>query len=87
LRFCCLTELEGGLRHASHQTPHEVIDYIILHEVCHLKVKGHSHHYWDLVYRYMPDHQEKINWLNINGKILIGSDKITSDLNINAINN
>ena len=61
------------------KAPQEVIDYIILHEVCHLKVKGHSHHYWDLVYRYMPDYQEKINWLNVNGKVLIGSDKITSE--------
>ena len=57
------------------KAPQEVIDYIILHEVCHLKVKGHSHHYWDLVYRYMPDYQEKINWLNVNGKVLIGSER------------
>jgi predicted metal-dependent hydrolase len=61
------------------KAPQEVVDYIILHEMCHLKVKGHSHHYWDLVYRFMPDYQEKINWLNVNGKVLIGSDKITSD--------
>jgi hypothetical protein len=27
----------------------------------------------------MPDYQEKINWLNVNGKVLIGSDKITSE--------
>jgi len=61
------------------KAPQEVVDYIILHETCHLKVKGYSHHYWDLVYRYIPDYQEKINWLNVNGKVLIGSDKITSD--------
>lgn len=61
------------------KAPREIIDYIILHELCHLKIRGHSHHYWDLVYRYMPDYQEKINWLNVNGKVLIGSDKITSE--------
>jgi predicted metal-dependent hydrolase len=61
------------------KAPQEVIDYIVLHEVCHLKIKGNSHHYWDLVYRYMPNYQEKINWLNVNGKVLIGSDKITSE--------
>lgn len=48
-----------------------VIDYIILHEVCHLRIKGHSHHYWDLVYRYMPDYQDKIDWLKTNGRILV----------------
>lgn len=56
----------------------DIIDYIVLHEVCHLKVKGHSYHYWDLVYRYIPNYQEKINWLNVNGKVLIDSDKTTS---------
>jgi predicted metal-dependent hydrolase len=36
------------------KAPEDVIDYIILHELCHLKVKEHSHHYWDFVRRYMP---------------------------------
>jgi predicted metal-dependent hydrolase len=40
----------------------DVIDYIILHELCHLKKKEHSHHYWDCVRRHMPNYQEKIEW-------------------------
>jgi predicted metal-dependent hydrolase len=31
----------------------------VLHELCHLKTKEHSHHYWDLVRRYVPDYQDK----------------------------
>jgi predicted metal-dependent hydrolase len=31
------------------KAPEDVIDYVVLHELCHLKIKGHSHHYWDLV--------------------------------------
>ena len=53
------------------KAPEDVIDYIVLHEICHLKIKGHSHHYWDLVYRYLPNYQDKIDWLSINGKMLI----------------
>ena len=53
------------------KAPSDVIDYIVLHELCHLKIKGHSHHYWDLVYRYMPNYQDKIDWLNINGRMLV----------------
>lgn len=49
----------------------DVIDYIILHELCHLKIKEHSHHFWDLIHKFMPDYQEKIDWLNINGNNLI----------------
>jgi predicted metal-dependent hydrolase len=44
----------------------DVIDYIILHELCHMKINDHSHHYWDFVRKYMPSYQEKIDWLNAN---------------------
>lgn len=45
----------------------DVIDYMILHELCHLKVKEHSHWFWDLVYKHMPNYQENIDWLKVNG--------------------
>ncbi|MBV9176216.1 MAG: M48 family metallopeptidase [Nitrososphaeraceae archaeon] len=53
------------------KTPSDVIDYIILHELCHFKFKEHSRHYWDLVHKHMPNYQEKIDWLNVNGVNLI----------------
>ncbi len=53
------------------KAPSDIIDYIILHELCHLKIKEHSHHFWDLLHKFMPDYQEKIDWLNINGNNLI----------------
>ncbi|MFL6408935.1 MAG: M48 family metallopeptidase [Nitrososphaeraceae archaeon] len=49
----------------------DVIDYIIVHELCHLKIKEHYYHYWDYVRRYMPNYEEKIEWLNISGNQLI----------------
>jgi predicted metal-dependent hydrolase len=51
----------------------DVIDYIALHEICHLKLRGHSHHYWALLYRYMPNYQDKIEWLNANGRSMLGA--------------
>ena len=53
------------------KAPSDIIDYIILHELCHLKIKEHSHHFWDLLHKFMPDYQEKIDWLNTNGNNLI----------------
>jgi predicted metal-dependent hydrolase len=38
----------------------DVIGYVILHELCHLKIKEHSHHFWDLMHRFMPNYQDKI---------------------------
>jgi hypothetical protein len=53
------------------KTPEKIIDYIIVHELCHLKIEGHSHNFWKLLHNYIPDYIERINWLKINGKILI----------------
>jgi predicted metal-dependent hydrolase len=53
------------------KAPDDVIDYIILHELCHVKINDHSHHYWDLVRKYAPSYQEKINWLDANTNSLI----------------
>jgi predicted metal-dependent hydrolase len=59
--------LNGNLSKA----PEDIIDYIIIHELCHLKIKEHSHHYWDLLHRFMPNYQEKIDWLRTNAANLI----------------
>lgn len=53
------------------KAPEDVIDYIVLHELCHLKIKEHSHHYWNLVYKFMPNYHEKIEWLRVNGGSLL----------------
>ncbi|CAN5123721.1 hypothetical protein BH18THE2_BH18THE2_43390 [soil metagenome] len=53
------------------KAPEDVIDYIILHELCHLKIKEHSHRYWDLVRMYVPDYQDKEKWLRANAAVLV----------------
>ncbi len=35
------------------------IDYVILHELCHLKQMNHSKDFYDLVSRFMPDYKER----------------------------
>jgi predicted metal-dependent hydrolase len=44
-----------------------VIDYVVVHELAHLKQKNHSKAYWNEVKRLMPDYKEQIKWLNANG--------------------
>jgi predicted metal-dependent hydrolase len=43
----------------------DVIDYIVLHELTHLKIKEHSHRFWDFIHRFMPNYQDKIIWLKV----------------------
>ena len=35
--------------------PEEVLDYVVWHEACHLRVADHSDHFWSLVERHCPD--------------------------------
>jgi predicted metal-dependent hydrolase len=37
--------------------PPELLDYIIVHELCHLKEMNHSQKFWDLVAQIIPDHK------------------------------
>jgi predicted metal-dependent hydrolase len=53
------------------KAPDEVIDYIIIHELCHFLIKDHSHRYWNLLKAYVKDYKRKIEWLEINGKYLV----------------
>jgi predicted metal-dependent hydrolase len=53
------------------KAPPEIIDYIIIHELCHFKIKGHSYNFWNLIRGYVPDYPKLIEWLDINGKNLL----------------
>lgn len=53
------------------KAPEGVVDYIILHELCHLRIKEHSHHYWDMLHKFMPNYHDKIQWLKMNGENLL----------------
>ena len=48
------------------KAPEDVIDYVILHELCHLKIKDHSHRFWNLVGSQMPNYKQKAEWLSTN---------------------
>ena len=44
-----------------------VIDYIVVHEMCHMVQLNHSKAFWELVERIMPDYKERRVWLKNNG--------------------
>ncbi|KGJ90686.1 M48 family metallopeptidase [Colwellia psychrerythraea] len=45
-------------------TPLFVIDYVVVHELCHLEHLDHSKNFWQLVERHCPDYQIAKQWLN-----------------------
>ena len=47
-----------------------VIDYVLAHELAHLKHLNHSYEFWSTVKMLLPNYEEKKEWLRINGKKL-----------------
>jgi hypothetical protein len=50
--------------------PSSVVDYVIVHELVHLKIKNHSKEFWAQVGKLMPDYKKHMAWLKKNGKFL-----------------
>ncbi|MEM3513203.1 MAG: M48 family metallopeptidase, partial [Thermoplasmata archaeon] len=51
--------------------PPEIIDYVIVHELAHLKEPNHSKKFWAVVEKFIPDYKTKRKWLKENGHLLI----------------
>jgi len=47
--------------------PKEMIDYTIVHELCHLKEMNHSKKFYSLVASILPDYKEREKWFKENG--------------------
>jgi predicted metal-dependent hydrolase len=52
-------------------TPNRIVDYIVVHELCHLIQHDHSPKFWKEVERVMPDYQECREWLKVNAERLV----------------
>ncbi len=50
--------------------PPEVLDYVVLHELVHTKIKNHSRKFWEKLGEIMPDYKLRVIWLKQNGKYL-----------------
>ena len=47
--------------------PHDVLDYVVVHEVCHLVELHHGAAFWALVERRRPDYLSSKRWLDDHG--------------------
>lgn len=47
--------------------PMSVMDYVIVHELCHLLEMNHSKAFWNQVERVLPDYKVAKKWLRENG--------------------
>ncbi len=47
--------------------PPKVLDYVVVHELCHLTHMNHSKDFWSMVERIMPEYKEYKKWLREHG--------------------
>lgn len=50
--------------------PPKIIDYIMVHELCHLRHRDHTDAFWNEVDKVMPDYAERKEWLRKHGASL-----------------
>ena len=61
LNFNCLLAL----------TPPEVLDYVVVHELCHRREMNHSPRFWQAVEQILPNYKACRAWLKAHGRELI----------------
>lgn len=50
--------------------PPAALKYVLVHELCHLRIRNHSPRYWALVETILPRWKDQREWLRINGQAL-----------------
>lgn len=50
--------------------PLRIVDYVVVHEMAHLKIPDHSEAFWSFIRSVIPDYEERKEWLRVNGPML-----------------
>ena len=51
--------------------PFDVLDYVVVHELCHLREPNHSRRFWRLVEEHRPHWRAQRDWLHEHGAELL----------------
>jgi predicted metal-dependent hydrolase len=51
--------------------PADVLEYVVVHELCHIRVKNHSSQFWALVAEHLQDYKNRRKWLKQQGRNLM----------------
>jgi len=60
--------------------PPKIIDYVIVHELCHLKEMNHSKSFWALVKKFLPEYEVQKKAIKEYGFLLGMYEKKTSNI-------
>lgn len=63
----CLNDGDLHFHWKCMMAPGTIIDYIVVHELCHLRHRDHSAAFWNEVDKVLPDYRERKEWLRARG--------------------
>ena len=63
-----------GLNWRLMMAPPDIIDYIVVHELAHLREPNHSDSFWSLLAEFLPDYEQHERWLEQNSPKLVFSE-------------
>ena len=66
----CSTKGNLNFNYRLIMAPPQVLDYVVVHELCHLCHMNHSQEFWSLVGQIMPEYGQMRQWLKLHGKML-----------------
>jgi predicted metal-dependent hydrolase len=52
------------------KAPPEILDYLVIHELAHLREMNHSPRFWAVVAEHCPDYKVHRKWLRLNAEFL-----------------
>ena len=52
------------------QMPPDVCEYVLIHELMHLRQQNHGPRFWALVEQACPDYRDAERWLRVTGRTL-----------------
>lgn len=64
---CCFSDGRIYFNWKIIMAPEHIIDYVVVHELCHFKEPNHSKRYWQHVEAIIPDWHSRRKWLHLNG--------------------
>jgi predicted metal-dependent hydrolase len=63
----CSTRADLAFHWKCMMAPPTIIDYIVVHELCHLRHRDHTAAFWNEVDKVLPQYRERKEWLRRNG--------------------
>ena len=71
-----LTDKHGIFCPCEPADPKEVLDYVVVHELAHIKEMNHSKAFWKEVEKVLPDYEERRKWLKEHGSELTKEEAV-----------